>query len=131
MCVVILNQSCKCCCYACLSMLHPEFTFPSSLLRLQVEQMTVDACAVIREREGQLLSLLDVFKGLSCKPLSTLVHTITLLHVSLPALILHRSKNNKLLENIALHKFYMRVQYFRLHCAQKAISTSLLFLVVL
>lgn len=45
------------------------------------------------------------------QPLPALVHTITLLHVSLPALLLHCSRNNKLLENIALHEFYMNVQY--------------------
>uniref|UniRef100_A0A8C4V425 Fibroblast activation protein alpha n=1 Tax=Falco tinnunculus TaxID=100819 RepID=A0A8C4V425_FALTI len=39
------------------------------------------------------------------------MHNITLLHVSLPALILHCSRNNKLLENLAIHEFYMNVQY--------------------
>lgn len=52
-----------------------------------------------------------IFKGSSCYPLPALVHTITLLHVWLPALILHCSLNKKLLENIALHEFYMNVQY--------------------
>jgi len=39
------------------------------------------------------------------------VHTITIQHVSLPALIVHCSRNKKLLENIALREFYTNVQY--------------------